>query len=531
MFKLKKAKVITSIIALALTASLFTSTVFAKDYTATIVQGNTEDVGDCKAFFEGLKSVPSGNNYYIWNRGWHYNNGNSYHNYSKWNKSTNTAPDSDHALASAQDLIDAGQRDVLYWSGHGSSNPIRLNVSASSGVYGPGTSKQPVINIPSTMKVNTSNWKNTCVWNKNSKITVAIFGACKILDNDYGDCKYLVRIMKASNLKAIAGFHLKSPAHPIDTAIVQKFFSNSQNGGVVKGESIRSSWQMANELNSRSANWAVLCYKSNYNQYYRIPGFPGKTYSAPASSAPVYRFWCNYTSPTGGQEMATGINTTSIAESKDLPIELYISNKTISENTLTRSNKNTNSDVTYYKELNDEISSDLNETNQNKIATQYLNKVLSTNITDNSIRTVGTITCEEVNEDSSSVPGSEVVVGKTFCYTNQYNDIKMVDNFYKVGTDVDGVYFSINKWKNIMSVSSKDTNSAKILSMNEVKARLATSESVNSKSIAIQEFDEYELVYAPISATTYKLCYEINTEDATYYIDCVSGERINYYVG
>ena len=229
--------------------------------------------------------------------------------------------------------------------------------------------------------------------------------------------------------------------------------------------------------------------------------------------------------------MATGINTTSIAESKDLPIELYISNKTISENTLTRSNKNTNSDVTYYKELNDEISSDLNETNQNKIATQYLNKVLSTNITDNSIRTVGTITCEEVNEDSSSVPGSEVVVGKTFCYTNQYNDIKMVDNFYKVGTDVDGVYFSINKWKNIMSVSSKDTNSAKILSMNEVKARLATSESVNSKSIAIQEFDEYELVYAPISATTYKLCYEINTEDATYYIDCVSGERINYYVG
>lgn len=32
-------------------------------YSAMIVQGNTEDVGDCKVFYEELKKVPNGNSY------------------------------------------------------------------------------------------------------------------------------------------------------------------------------------------------------------------------------------------------------------------------------------------------------------------------------------------------------------------------------------------------------------------------------------------------------------------------------------
>ena len=265
---MKKSKIISILIAVALVASVCVTPAAATSYTAMIVQGNTPDVGDCKVVFENLKNVPDGNSYTISNRGWHYNNGNSYHNYSKWPTSS-----SEYSLACAQDLIDAKNYDVLYWSGHGGRNPIRLNVHPSSNDYGPGSSQQPTINIASTLGVDSSNWASTSQWNKNSRLKVAIFSACQVLDNSYGDCKYLVRAMKASNVRVIAGYHLTSPTNPVDTNIATAFFDNTQNGGVSGGESIRSSWQTANELNSAASRWAVLCYKDNSNQYYRIPGF------------------------------------------------------------------------------------------------------------------------------------------------------------------------------------------------------------------------------------------------------------------
>lgn len=236
------------------------------------------------------------------------------------------------------------------------------------------------IGANSTLGVDSSNWASTSQWNKNSNLKVAIFSACQVLDNTYGDCKYLVRAMKASNVRVIAGYHMTSPTNPVDTNIATDFFYNTQNGGVTGGESIRSSWQTANELNSAASRWAVLCYKDNSNQYYRMPGFPGRTYSDPSSDATVYRFWSSYTDSTGGQTMTTSL------EDDVLPIEISVAGNI--------SRAATNDGLTTYREMNEDHQGTLDNATQRAMAQGYLDEKHQSGI-----EWIGTISCEEVNED------------------------------------------------------------------------------------------------------------------------------------
>lgn len=501
---MNKKRFVCIIVVMCMMLSLLGTQASATGYTAMIVQGNTPDVGDCKVVFQELKDVPNGNSYTISTRGWHYNNGNSYHNYDKWLQGQ--SGNSEYALACAQNLIDAGTHDVLYWSGHGGRNPIRLNVHPSTNDYGPGSSQQPVINIASTLGVDGSDWATASAWNKNSNLKVVIFSACQVLDNTYNDCRYLVRAMKASNIRVIAGYHLTSPTNPIDTSIAEDFFYNTRNGGVSGGESIRSSWQTANELNSASSRWAVLCYKDGGNQYYRIPGFPGNTYAAPSSGATVYRFWSQYTSPTGGQVMPT------TEDGDGIPIEITVgSAETDAPNALSNG-------IVEIREMNDSPAADLDEEVQREVIADCLPEEYEAGI-----ELVGTITCEEMDPEIGAVPGSAVVVGQNFCYNNHLNGIRLENNFYKVCTDVDGVYCTINNWKNIVGSSEETTQNTQILSADEILGVSEYSESGNTS--------EAELLYVPVSETTYKLCYAITSEEApTYYVDATSGSIVEMYV-
>ena len=493
--KRKITKITALILSVLFSLSSLVTTAFATGYTAMIVQGNTPDVGDCKVFFEQLKRVPGNNSYTIDNCGWHYNSGNSYHNWSR----TSTQND----LADAQDLINAGLYDVLYWSGHGGR--VRLNVHGSND-YGPGSAKQPTIYMPSTLKVDSSNWASTSLWNKSSNLKVAIFAACQVLDNTSGDCKYLVRLMKASNIRVIAGYHQVSPTNPTDTDIAEAFFANSRNGGVTGGESIRSSWQTANELKGESGSWAVLCYKDGYNQYYRIPGFPGNTYSAPSSSATVYRFWSQYTDSTGGQPMTTSANSEGAA----LPLEI-----TVIPSIDTQASNNR--DLTVYREMNDACQSTIDENSQRLIAESYLSEKHR-----DGLEAIGTVYCEEMDEDIGAVPGTETVIGKTFCYMNQYNGIKLLNNFYKVATDADGVYCVIDKWRDIAVPSEEAMNNPAILSADAI-CNLAD-------SFGEEDSENAGLVYVPINESTSRLCYEITHADGdTTYLDAATGEGVEVF--
>lgn len=490
---MKKRGIIGTLIALALMVSLIVTAYAGTTYKALIVQGNTEDVKDCKVVYNQLDAVPNGNNYVITNRGWHYageNGVNSYHNYDTW---PTLASNPEYALASAQDLINAKDYDVLYWSGHGGSNPARLNVH-KIGEHGPGNLTQPVIEIDKTLCLDTDNWANTSKWNKSSRLKVAIFAACSVLDNTNESVKCLVRAMKASNIRVIAGYHLSAPPNPADTSIATAFFSN-----VAGEQSIRSSWQMANERYGAGNNWAVLCYQSNSNQYYRMPGFPGNTYAAPASNATVYRYWYQY---TNGQAM-----TTSLTD-EVLPLEITVSN----------GNGRSAGSVgaTVYREMNDDHQGSLNNETQRELAEDYIDEKYQSGI-----EGIGTVYCEEVDEEIGVVPGTVSEVGKTFCYSNQYSGIRLIDNFYKVATDAAGVYFTIDRWRDVAGCSEATTGNTPVLSADSIAVPCAEGESVEHTG----------MVYVPVSATTYRLCYEVTLSDGSiYYVDAVTGEAVDLFV-
>lgn len=501
---MKKRRIIGTLIALALMVSLTATAYAGTTYKAIIVQGNTKDVGDCKVFYNKLKAVPDGNNYVITNRGWHFAGPdsdpgkNSYHNYDAW---PTEAMNPEYALASAQDLINAKDYDVLYWSGHG--GPAKLNVHPANRPeddYGPGATMQPEIDIGQTLCLDTNNWASTSKWNKSSRLKVAIFAACSVLDESR--CTHMVRAMKASNVRVIAGYHKTSPSHPKDTNIATAFFSYGTNDGVLRGQSIRNSWQVANELYGVGDNWAVLCYQSNSNQYYRMPGFPGNTYAAPASNATVYRFWKDYPDPNDGQLMTTG------SADDALPLEITVSN----------GNGRSAGPVgaTVYREMNDDHQGSLDNETQRGLAEDYIDEKYQSGI-----EGIGTVYCEEVDEETGVVPGTVSEVGKTFCYSNQYSGIRLVDNFYKVATDATGVYFTIDRWKDVAGSSEATTGNTPVLSADSIAVPCAEGESVAYT----------EMVYMPVSATTYRLCYEVTLSDGSiYYVNAVTGETVDLFV-
>ena len=517
---MKTRKLVIFIIAMALIASMLCVPASATSFTAMIVQGNTKGIADCKVVFEALKNVPNGNSYTISNRGWTYDNGNSFHNYSKW---TNGKTNSAYPIAGEQHLIEARSHDVLYWSGHGGNGSDsdsgigpKLNAHPKDTRiidYGPGETRQPEIDVASALGVREENWKSTSQWNKNSRLTVAIFAACSVLDNYYGGCKYLARAMKASNVRVIAGYHENSKPNPWDIYIAHDFFYGNEkavykNRCVTNGESIRSSWEAVNEVDDAGPNWAVLCYKEGGNQYYRLPGFPGKTYAAPSEDATVYRYRADYKDPTGGEIMPTGQNIISRA----LPIEVRVSAP--DSQSLNSEGK---SYFTMYREMNADVTGHLDEEAQGLVASDYIDGKYK-----NGIELIGTVFCEEVDEDVGCVPGTEVVVGKNFCYNNQYGNVRLLNNFYKVCTDSDGIYMVVDRWRDV-TVSSEETTANTAVLTSDSARRVA--------SYADKEnITDTELVYVPINENTYRLCYEMTSEySAPYYLDAVTGNEITVF--
>lgn len=379
----------------------------------------------------------------------------------------------------------------MYWSGHGGVGPL-LNVH-KSGEYGPGKEQQPEIDISQTLGLDKDDWASASEWDKSSRLKVAIFAACNILHKD--SCPTMVRAMKASNLRVIAGYHTTGPSHPTDTAIAEKFFYY-----VSIGHSVRSAWQCANEVNGAEVKWAVLCYNSNSNQYFGMPGFSENNYSAPANNAAVYRYWSGYS--TGGEEM-----TTSLVDDA-LPLEITVFNG--------NGRSVGSAGAIVYREMNDDNQEYLDVATQRALAQDYLDEKYQSGI-----EWIGTVYCEEVDEEIGVVPGTESEVGKTFCYSNQYNGVRLVDNFYKVATDTTGVYFTVDRWKNVTGYSEANTCNTAVLSADSIAVPYAEGESV----------ENIELVYVPVNETTYRLCHAVTFSDgATYYVDAVTGEAAELFV-
>jgi hypothetical protein len=528
-----KKRAISIILIISAFMAILSLNAAATNYTAMIAQGNTNDNGDCKMFYNKLQTVPSGNTYAITNVGWTYSgSGNASMNQQR---------------ATADNLKSAKNYTVLYWSGHGGSNPLTLNETPSNPSAATGTWSE--IDVATTLGVSGANWATAAEWTTSSAIRVAIFGACKILDNTYGDVKYLARVMKASNVRVIAGYHGTSPTTGDDTNIAEDFFLNNNTNdsnygvGVSSGESIRSSWEKANSAYSASAPWAVLCYTSNNNQYYRMPGFPGNTYSAPASNASVYRYRQGL---SGNETIATtsaassasiigssnvGVIGSSNAQLSSIPAEIYINQEELVVDTtavstaigdssmsiLTASDEITNRETV-------ESDTDLDSAVQYEIVSDFVENAIGSAALDDFILSVSDVIRDEIDPDEGVVENSETVVGKTYCYSNQYMGVRIADNFIKVGTDEEGVYYFINKWQNVEAAPELNSGSS---SISRGESRLTASEAFDAIDVTSSEIYSCELVYADAGNGSYRLSYEIVlTAGGRYFVDCVTGAVI-----
>lgn len=172
--------------------------------------------------------------------------------------------------------------------------------------------------------------------------------------------------------------------------------------------------------------------------------------------------------------------------------------------------------ATVYREMNDDHQGSLDNETQRELAEDYIDEKYQSGI-----EGIGTVYCEEVDEDTGVVPGTVSEVGKTFCYCNQYQGIRLVDNFYKVATDTTGVYFTINRWKDVADCSAATTGNTSVLSADCIAVPCAEGESVEHTG----------MVYMPVSATTYRLCYEVTLSDGSiYYVDAVTGAIVELFV-
>jgi hypothetical protein len=517
--KVTKKQVISIILAVCIIisfASIDYASANAGD-SAYIVQGNTTDTRDCQAFDTWINHS-SGGGYARTRIG-----------YAMGNNSPQGS------TGTEVHLILARNHNVLYWSSHG----LR-GTSATGSLLRSGPS---AFSVATTLRVDGSNWQTTCDW-KNSKITVAIFAACHTLDNTYGQAKFMARLLRASNLRVIAGYHEGAPPSTVDRDVVEAFFGQGNHIGVTKGESIRSSWRLANEYVGWKLNWAVMCYQSNNNQFYRMPNFPGLPYPAPAANSTVYRYWNSF---LNGQI----INPASAGEQPDdmssLPLELFVSDiethfdTNIASNAINDSTMpiiNTSTEIMSREMVDTDISLDM-ET-QLLIATDFVTQAVDGDIATNSIISQSAVIREEIDPEIGLVLGTEIVVGRTFCFSNHYNGIRIVNNFIKVGTDMDGVDFIINRWQNVIPRNTiiQSSNSLLIeedsqltsddvlteLDISIEDSRFTLDDVLSELDISIIDIRSSELVYFQVSDGIYRLSYEIIYNDGqTLYIDVQSG--------
>lgn len=458
--------------------------------TAYIMQGDTESESDCRATVNGLIDSGSYIVQSISTTGWHYTDRNTSEIYPTM-------------LVSATQFARAKNYDFAYYSGHGGwdsdLHPV-INYYSSS-------DKQ--IDVAETLSVNTSSWSTSCIWQPADRLRVLMLSSCSQLDSRI--MKYYARAMRASGIRAIAGYHDISPGTGVDTYIANSFFSYA-----LDGNSVKYSWQYGNTFSDSVANWAVLVYTENSNEYYRIPGFPGNTYTTPSSTATVYRFRSGL---SGSEIVATSNQAGTVLNNEGLPLYL---NVVPSTDLIEYEGREP---VSYVSSISANTTATLVNTAQDEIGTVVTNALPA------NYQCVQTpVYRDEVNLDGGAVAGSETVVEYIYHFFDTYNGIKIADSSIVVGVDADGIYAVKDYRKNIANTAVQMDMSANVTNTDLITSNTALSCLDNVEEFGDFELLRSELVYAPIEdgSTTYKLCYQLlGTDSRIAYVDAATGAVLN----
>lgn len=452
---------------------------------AIIMQGNTESASDCVAFENALEA--SGNGYNSFARyGWQENN---------------SSPE--NIRVSASSFATIGSYKVAYYSGHGAriNNgaylPI-LNAHAGNNAYGSYTP----FNVATTLGVSDdSNWENTCIIDSDDNLRVLILACCYQLDSNI--VKYYTRLMKASGIRAIAGYHEQAPSDGDDT-IATRFVQQADNGSSIKDAWANVNWDQ---------NWAILVYRENNGQNYKLPDFPDYTLPAVSSSAAVYRY-ANFLDPYR-EESTRSMGAGVVPQLYSLPLSITLSN------TRNEARKQT------FKR--DAVWGEVSVPDDDSAIISALSKQFGEDLSLKPFVQYH-VSQEEVDTDTGVLPGTEIVVERTYQYFDTYEGVKIVDSYISASIDNDGINRISAQRKTVVSVNANseaiNTGSRGDISLIEEEDALKLLLS-NNKNIAASEYFGSTLAYAPDGNGSHVLCYEFAFSGGLYYVNVITGEIIN----
>lgn len=469
---------------------------------ARIMQGNTLDPYDCLKIYNGLSD---GGYSSITNNG--------------WVRNSSTTASLSINRATPDHYLSGWRNTVSYFSGHGAKNTGYPVLNYDTGNSNTQSGNFTEFNVATELGVSGSNWLADCTVPAGQyyDMRVHIIAACHQLDSTI--MKYYARAMRATSMRAIAGYHETAPAHDTDTNIANSFMSYAASG-----ESVWSSWKQSNNSYGNQP-WAVLLYREYSNMYFRIPSFQGNTYSTPSSSADIYRYASHLQNTTIYQLVtrSSGAVSDNMTErSADADFDLFQSEFPLYIKVTENDRVNRSVDALQI-EMRETIDTDidvlLDRETTDDIARRFLNfspESALLFVATPEIRT-------EVDPDCGAVEGSDVIVSWDQRYYNTYQNVRINNAYVYFNVDSDGIVAVINNWKDV--VLGTEVQHDNYIGVREA-LECAVRGGYNAK-----DTDNVCLVYEPIenwcSDGINKLCYEFDTSDGLVRVDVETGELLN----
>lgn len=456
------------------------------EWDVITMQGNTYSASDCRTFEDGLLTK-----------------GNEYVNTYRVGWSGSDRPDNNRVTL--EQLRRMFAYDVAYYSGHGGYNIVNgvyhpfLNFKPSNPASDYGNSSP--IDVANAFLVDGSDWQTTSYLEPADPIKVLFLASCYQLDTKV--MKYYARMMKASGIRAIAGYHDVAPSDG-DDKIATDFIKNAADG-----KSVLYSWQNANSANS-GYNWAVLVYQSNGNEQYRMPGFKGARYNAPNKTESVYRY-ASFLNPSA--PAPTSLEDSLMERIAGLPLTITTGNLQTraavsgNEREIVHTTTSVADDGTLVWDYLTENG--LNDASQDRILVQHY------------------VACDEIDEDEGFLEDSRVIVERTYDYYDTYSGVKIADSFVGASIDCEGVKNISDSRKTVISAGERLAENARSIDLISEEDAI---EIAQSEDTCCDYFDVYgiALAYAPTENGEHTLCYEVTSNHGFCYVDVQTGDIIHF---
>ena len=484
--------------------------------SAIIMQGNTQSPSDCQALKDSLVLVNHGyTNFSL--KGWQdgQSNANEYR-------------------VTQSEFLQLKNYTIAYYSGHGAAVG---SVNASGNII--KSSVRPMLNaiplddngeedeernfgtstpfnVAQALQVEGSNWRTDSYIKPTDNLRVLILAACYQLMYDDGDdtdlevddydmVKYYARAMRASGIMAIAGYHGQAPSYG-DDIIARKFIEIANTGST--GKSVWYSWEHANEYVYSNAPWAVLVYLENYNQYYRLPGFPRKEYQPPSADALIWMYSNELNSADLVSFTSTGLNGVNI-EAMPLTISTEVTARKENKDIAARETAITTTSIL---ECDDMVE-------------EFMSSNYSIDDIDSMLCVKRYVSGAIVDTEEGVLEDSKIIVKRTYIYYDTFNGVKVLDSAVKVSVDAQGINSAEDDRKNIVLNISSDNMKTRV-GNNYITAEKAQKTLLSEYSNL--NIEGVSLAYVPAGDNTHVLCYEFIADHSFFYVEVSSGEIVEY---